>query len=69
MENTKPWYKSKTMWGGIVAVLAGIAGVFGYNLGAEEQQVVVNSLVGIGGSVGGLLALYGRIKADGKVTK
>jgi len=67
MESNKPWYKSKTVWGGIVALLAGIAGIFGYTLGIEEQAVLTSALIGIGSAVGGLLAVYGRVTAVEKV--
>lgn len=62
--NEKPWYKSKTIWGSIVAVLALIAGAFGYNVGPEAQAEIVTGLIGV---VGGVFAIYGRIKAVDKV--
>jgi len=60
----KPWYKSKTIWGSIVAVLALVAGAFGYSVGPDAQAEIVTSLVGV---VGGAFAIYGRIKAVDKV--
>lgn len=62
--NEKPWYKSKTIWGSIVAVLALIAGAFGYSVGPEAQEEIVTALIGI---VGGGFAIYGRIKAVDRV--
>lgn len=55
----KQWYKSKTIWGGLIAVIASIAGIdIGYS---EATEIVdkVDSLVAIGG---GLLAIYGRAR-------
>jgi hypothetical protein len=63
----KHWYQSKTVWGGAIALLSAIAGAFGYALGAETQEALVASLTAIGGGVGGVLAIYGRIKAEGKI--
>ena len=60
----KPWYKSKTIWGSIVAVLALAAGAFGYEVGPEAQEEIVTAVIGV---VGGALAIYGRIKAVDKV--
>lgn len=60
----KPWYKSKTIWGSIVAVLALVAGIFGYQIGPDAQAEIVTGLVGV---VGGAFAIYGRIKAVDKV--
>lgn len=66
---TKKWWESKAVWGGIVAVLAGGAGLFGVSLGAEDQAQVVDAVLAIASAVGGLLAVYGRVKADTKVGK
>ncbi len=62
--NTKPWYKSKTIIGSIVAILALIAGAFGYEVGPEAQEELVTALIGV---VAGGFAIYGRIKAVDKV--
>jgi len=68
----KPWYQSKTVWGGIIAVAAGILSVFGKNISPEMQQFMTDQAVqiatGIAAAVGGVLAIYGRIKAQGKLT-
>lgn len=66
---TKKWWESKTVWGGIVAVLAGGAGLFGVSLAAEDKVYVIDALTAIASAVGGLLAVYGRVKADKKVGK
>lgn len=68
MQNSKPWYASKGVWGGIVALLAGIAAMLGYTIGPDEQATLVNALIGVGGSIGGVLAVYGRVKAKDEVT-
>ena len=60
----KKWYQSRAVWGGIVASAAGIAAAFGHEIAPEHQEALVQAMVGIAGSVGGLLAIYGRIKAD-----
>ncbi len=61
----KPWYKSKTIWGSIVAVIALIAGMFGYQVDAASQQEIVTAMVGV---AGGIFAIWGRFKAVSKVT-
>lgn len=65
----KAWYLSKGVWGAAVAILAGVAGIFGYNVGAEEQGVAVDLLVGAGAVVGGAVALYGRVRAKQSIGK
>jgi hypothetical protein len=64
MEDSKAWYLSKTVWGALVAILASILHISGFELGMLEQGQLIDGLVGIAGSVGGLVALYGRIVAS-----
>jgi len=64
MQDVKPWYQSKTIIGAVITVLALVAGVFGYGIGAEDQAALADYAVTLGGVVGGLLAIYGRVKAS-----
>ena len=64
MTDVKPWYQSKTIIGAVVTVLAMILTAFGYGIGAEDQAALVDYAVSLGGVVGGLLAIYGRVKAS-----
>jgi hypothetical protein len=63
----KPWYASKAVWGSVVAIGAGAAAIFHYDIGADTQVALVDWLIGAGGLVGGAIALYGRIKATHKI--
>lgn len=67
MQDVKPWYLSKTIIGAVITVLALVAGVFGYGIGAEDQAALADYAVTIGGVVGGLLAIYGRVKASKEI--
>ena len=60
---TKPTLASKTVWGGLVAVGAGIAGLFGYQLDPTVQTGLVELVTSAGAVIGGAIAIYGRIKA------
>jgi hypothetical protein len=64
MTDSKAWYLSKTVWGALVAILASILHVSGFELGVLEQGQLIDALVGIAGSIGGLVALYGRVVAN-----
>lgn len=61
----KPALASKAVWGGIVAVVAGLLPVLGPSLGldAAGQQQVLETLAALGGVIGGALAIWGRIAA------
>lgn len=65
---TKKWYESKTIWGGIIALLAALAGAFGYAVDADTQASIIDLATVVGTGLGGLLAIFGRIKASKKVT-
>lgn len=71
MEN-KPWWASRGVWGGIVAILAGIAGAaWGVTLSAEDQAHMVDLIVplatAISAIVGGVTAIIGRFKAKKQI--
>lgn len=60
----KKWWESKAVWGGLIAVGAGIAGVFGFAVSAEEQEAIAGAITALASAIGGALAVYGRIKAN-----
>lgn len=62
-EIEKAWWESKTVWGGVIALLGGLAAGFGYVVSPEDQEIISGGIVGIASAVGGLLAVYGRVKA------
>lgn len=64
MTGVKPWYQSKTIIGAVITVLALVLTAFGYGIGAEDQAALADYAVSLGGIVGGLLAIYGRVKAS-----
>jgi hypothetical protein len=63
MNDTKVWWQSKTVWGAIIALLAGVATLAGLDLDASLQDQLAELLTGAGNLVGGALAWYGRVKA------
>ena len=67
MEDTKKWYMSKSVWGGMIAVAAAVAGAFGFSIGAEEQSILAESAVAVAGVVGAVVAVVGRVKASKKI--
>ncbi len=65
----KAWYKSKTVWAGVVTAVIGMLTTIGVagNL-ASEQDTIANLLTQLGVMVGGIVAVYGRMTAKGRVT-
>lgn len=67
MEGNKKWYKSKGVWGGVIAVCAGLAGsAFGVDIGPEAQDQFANHLPALAGAIGGVVAVIGRLTAKDK---
>lgn len=67
MDGVKSLFASKTFWAGVLAILAGILGFFGWTMTADDQQALIDLGVGIGSSIAGLLTIYGRIKATKEI--
>ena len=71
MEDTKKWYLSRGVWGGIIATISGIAGIAGHSVNIEQQTQIVNTIMILApfgaSTMGGLVALYGRLKANHKL--
>lgn len=69
MEENKAWWQSKTVWAGLVAVGSAVAGAFGIYVETQMQAEIVDYIVVGAGAVGGLFAIYGRLKAEKKIGK
>ncbi|MGR3485500.1 MAG: hypothetical protein ACU0BF_09155 [Paracoccaceae bacterium] len=59
---------SRTVWGGIAAIVAGGVGLLGYTMTPDDAAQLTQALTSIGAGVGGILAIYGRVKATKRVT-
>jgi hypothetical protein len=75
MDETKNWYTSKGVWGGVVTMILGIVTMIlgivaasGTDLSAE-QGAITDLLVQAGVVVGGLIAMVGRLTAKSKIGK
>lgn len=67
MEEVKSVLASKTVWGGILAVLAAVAGFLGYTVTPADQVALMEIGAAVVGAVGGVLAIYGRIVATKRI--
>ena len=60
----KKWYESKAVWGGIITVGAAVAGALGIVVDVDTQGQIADLVTLALSAIGGLVAIYGRIKAD-----
>ncbi len=68
MNGTKVWWQSKSVWGSIVALAAGAATLAGLKLDATLQDQLAELIVGAANIAGGVLAWYGRARAQNALT-
>jgi endonuclease YncB( thermonuclease family) len=61
---TKPWYASKGVWGGLVAVISQILSFMGYTFGIEDQERIADDIYTLVTTIGGSIAIFGRVVAD-----
>ncbi len=67
MKNAKPWYASKTIWGSLIAMFAGIGSAFGLDIDASTQAGLVDGTLKVVAAAGSLLAIYGRFSANSSI--
>lgn len=66
-DDVKAWYLSRTVWGALIAILASLANAAGVEVTAGDEGELADLLVAAAGTLGGLVALYGRISARRRV--
>ncbi|WP_375455987.1 hypothetical protein [uncultured Methylobacterium sp.] len=67
LTDTKSIFASKGVWGGAIAVLAALAGLFGYAISPEQQAQIVETAALVASGIGGLVSLWGRIAATRRI--
>jgi hypothetical protein len=67
MVETKSLLASRTVWGGLIAILAAVLGGFGYTIAAADQAQLVEWIATAGGIAGGILAVVGRVRASKRI--
>ncbi len=67
MEQTKDWYKSKTVWAGIVTAVVGVLAMFGVGAAEGEEAAIVEVIMQVVTVVGGILAIIGRLVAKSRL--
>ena len=66
MADTKSFFQSTGIWGGLVSLVGGVS-FAGYSLTAEDAASAMSLMQGIVAAVGGLIAIYGRVKATKRI--
>lgn len=65
-QSPKPWWASRAIWGAVVTVGVGIAGVFGWSVDAAQTTELVFGLVTL---VSGAVAWWGTVQRSRPIDK
>ena len=68
MNDVKAWYQSRTVWGALIAILASLGNAAGVEVTTGDEGELADLVVAAIGTIGGLVALFGRISARRRVT-
>ena len=66
-DDLKAWYQSRTVWGALIAIIASLANAAGLEVTAGDEGELADLVVSAVGTIGGLIALSGRISARRRV--
>ena len=74
LHDTKPAAASGTIWGGVaatvsglVAVVAALANLSGYEVSEADVAALTVALTGIVSTIGGVMAILGRVRATKRI--
>ena len=62
--NIKAWYLSRTVWGGVLAIVASVANIAGLDITGTEQAELADRITALLAAAGGIVAVAGRLAAQ-----
>ena len=68
MIEDKPWYLSRTVWAGLVALFLSLAEAFGLVSETVDQGALTDILLQLATAIAGLIAVFGRIGATSRIS-
>lgn len=67
MNEAKPWYLSKTIWGALVSVAATLGAMFGLPVDAAGQTALTEAILQTVSALAGIAAILGRVSASSRI--
>lgn len=67
MNNSKPWYLSRTIWASGVAVAASAGGLLGVSVVDVDQMALTDAIVQGVAAIAGIVAILGRLFATNRL--
>lgn len=66
-DDSKKWYQSAGVWGGVCTVAFALAGAVGWQVAPADQAQAISYVTGIATGIAGLVALWGRVRATRRI--
>lgn len=66
---TKVWYLSRTVWGGILAIAASVLNLAGIEISGADQAELADKMTALMAAAGGIVAVAGRLAASRRLLK
>lgn len=63
MNDTKPWYMSRTIWATLVSVAASVGALLGVDADEAIQETLTDVLLQVVATGAGITAIFGRLSA------
>lgn len=67
MNNTKAWYRSKTIWAALITITSGLANLSGLPVPGIDASAASEQILHIVTAVSGAVALAGRVTATARL--
>jgi len=67
MQETKPWYLSRTIWASLLGAACALAGLGGLTLEGPDQPALADALLQTISAAAGLVAILGRLSATERI--
>lgn len=68
MSEDKPWYLSRTIWAGLVALFLSLAGAFGFISDAVDHGALTDVMLQLATAIAGLITIFGRLGAISRIS-
>ena len=67
MNETKPWYLSRTVWASIVTIVIAACTLSGAQLANLDEGALVEALLQLATAIASVIALFGRLFAEKRI--
>ena len=67
MNETKPWYYSRTIWASLVTLATALAGITGLPVDGLDNSVLTDTLLQLVTAFAGVVSIFGRLSARDRI--